>query len=252
MIIEYHRPLNVEDAVRLLARPEIKTLPMGGGSVINAPTQERFAVVDLQELGLDSIVDRGSMLTIGATATLQALLEWPDLSGEIKRVIQLEASYNLRQVATAAGTLVAADGRSPFAAALLALDAQLSLLPGDEQVGSGELLLMRGDRLRGRLITHLNIPLNAKFSYQYVARTPVDLPIVSAAVALWPSGRTRLALGGYGSMPALAMDGPEAVGAENAAQSAYNNAGDEWASAEYRKEVAVTLTRRCLKDLAGS
>ena len=79
-----------------------------------------------------------------------------------------------------------------------------------------------------------------------IARTPADRPIVCVAAARWPSGRTRLALGGFGAAPTLAMDGPEDSGAQIAAASAYSQAGDEWASAEYRSEAAGILALRCL------
>ena len=107
----------------------------------------------------------------------------------------------------------------------------------------------RGERLRRRLITRLTLPLNARLAYEYVARTPADLPIVCAAVAVWPSGRVRLALGGYGAAPRLAFDGTEADGADIAAQSAYSHCGDEWASADYRQEIAGVLVERCLHGL---
>jgi CO/xanthine dehydrogenase FAD-binding subunit len=89
-------------------------------------------------------------------------------------------------------------------------------------------------------------------AYESVARTPADLPIVCAAAAGWPSGRTRLALGGFGMAPLLALDGPEPEGAEIAARSAYSDAGDEWASAEYRREIAPVLARRCIEQLIES
>ncbi len=249
MIIEYHRPDTLEEALRLLARKEVKTLPLGGGSVLNAPNPDQYAVVDLQALGLNRIEQKGNSLLVGATATLQALLDTPNLPSALYQAIQLEATYNLRQVATLAGTLVAADGRSPLATALLALDAQVTLLPGEEQVGAGELLLTRRAKLPGRLITQIVLPLNIRLAYHYVARTPADLPLVCAAAARWAAGRTRLALGGFGEAPLLALDGPEASGVEEAARSAYFNAGDQWASAEYRREVAATLAKRCLEEL---
>jgi probable selenate reductase FAD-binding subunit len=250
MIIEYHRPKTVEEALYLLKRGEMKTVPLGGGTVVNQPSDQQIAVVDLQSLGLDRIERRGKELVIGATATLQALLEHPDLPAGLRQVIELEATYNLRQVATLAGTLVSAGGRSPLATALLALDAQLVLLPGDEQMSLGDFLPTRQQRLPGRLVTVVTLPLGAAFAYHTVARTPADQPIVCAAAARWPSGRTRLALGGYGPAPVMAFDGPEAEGVETAARSAYAQAGDEWASAEYRAEIAAVLARRCIEELA--
>jgi CO/xanthine dehydrogenase FAD-binding subunit len=130
------------------------------------------------------------------------------------------------------------------------LDASFNLLPGNEQVGLGDFLPLRGDRLSGRLITRVNLPLNVRLAYEAVARTPADLPIVGAAVAIWPSGRTRVALCGYGSAPFLAFDGAEAQGAEIAASSAYSQAADEWASAGYRREMAGKLVERALQRLS--
>jgi CO/xanthine dehydrogenase FAD-binding subunit len=250
MITEYHRPDTLEEALHLLGREEVKTLPLGGGSVLNAPNPEQYAVVDLQALGLDRIEKKGNTLLVGATATLQALLDTPDLPAALYQAIQHEATYNLRQVATLAGTQVSAGGRSPLATVLLALDAQITLLPGEEQISAGKLLLTRRESLPGRLITQIALPLNTRLAYHFVARTPADLPLVCAAAARWSSGRTRLALGGFGLAPILALDGPEAGGAEEAARSAYFNAGDQWASAEYRRDAAATLAQRCLEEFS--
>jgi CO/xanthine dehydrogenase FAD-binding subunit len=255
MIVEYHRPESIEEALRLLKREAPRTLPMGGGTVLNRPSPDPLAVVDLQSLGLDGIEQRGKDLLVVAAATLQSLLDTPGLSSALVRAIQHEATYNLRQAASVAGTIVAADGRSPLVAVLLALDSSLELASSSserEVMGIGDLLPLRGERLQGRLITGVILPLNARLAYEYVARTPADLPIVCAAVAQWPSGRTRLALGGFGAAPQLALDGPEPAGAEQAARDAYSQAGDEWASAEYRGEMAAVLTRRCLQGLAAS
>jgi CO/xanthine dehydrogenase FAD-binding subunit len=73
--------------------------------------------------------------------------------------------------------------------------------------------------------------------------------MVCAALAQWNSGRTRLVLGGYGKTPLLAMDGTEADGLDTAAKNAYHEAVDEWASAEYRMDVAATLAKRALESL---
>lgn len=250
MITEYHRPQTIDEALALLARAQPVSVPLAGGSALNRQSSQPLAVVDLQALGLDQITQRGNTLEIGAMVRLQNLLEGP-VEEEIKRVIQLEATYNLRQAASIAGALVAADGRSPFTTALLALDARLTVLPGAELIGLGDLLPLRAERLRGRLITLVTVPLNARLAFETVGRTPADLPIVCAAAATWPSGRTRLALGGFGRAPALAFDGNSPEGAEIAARSAYAQAGDEWASAEYREAIAGVLTLRCLDRLKG-
>lgn len=255
MIVEYHRPETVEEALQLLNRQQPETLPLAGGSVINQPSTRKIAVVDLQALGLNNCERKGNFLNLGATLTLQDLQEQCNSAAAINiqssllKSIELEATYNLRQVASVAGTLLAADGRSPFTTAMLALDAMMNILPGDEQVSLGNLLPFRGERLHGRLISRVSIPLNARLAYEYVARTPADRPILCAALASWPSGRMRLALGGFGAAPTLAFDGMDEIGLDLAAQNACSQAGDEWASAEYRQEIAGVLSRRTLHTL---
>jgi len=280
MIIAYHRPQTLEETLQLITRPNPLTLPLGGGTVLNAPHAGEYAVADLQALPLKSIEPHGSTLEIGAISTLQALLNFPDLHPALKKAIQHEATYNLRQVGTVAGTLIASDGRSPFAAALLALDAQLTLLPGDEQHDLGDILHLRNTQpestdqqigksanqqipnpqypisfLPNRLITRISISTKTTLAYEYVARTPADRPIVAVAAARWPAGRVRIVVGGWGSTPRLALDAPEPGGVEAegyfrfAVRSVTAEAGDQWASAEYRQDVAVTLARRVIESI---
>jgi CO/xanthine dehydrogenase FAD-binding subunit len=244
MISEYHRPATIEEALKLLRRKQPQTRPLGGGSVLAAPSTEPVAVVDLQKLKLNNISLKGKTLSLGATATLQALLETEGLPKSLTAAIKHEAAYNLRQVATVAGSLVAAGGRSPFGLAMLALDAQLEIQPKDEKVAYGEMLALRASALRGKLITKVSVSMQAELRYEYVARTPADLPIVALALARWPSGRTRLAAGGWGNAPVLVLDGRDASGLAEGLENALSNAADEWASTEYRIEAGKALLAR--------
>jgi CO/xanthine dehydrogenase FAD-binding subunit len=243
MITTYHRPQTLDEALALLAQPN--TFPLGGGTLLSHPQTDSVSVVDLQNLGLDSLRVKGNDLEIGATCTLQALLESKDCPAALKIAIKLEAPINIRNSATVAGTLVSSDGRSPFAAALLAMDAKITVVSDQLSVVSvGEYFLAKPKGL----ITQIAIPLNVKFAFEFTSKTPADKPIVAAALAQWNSGRTRLALGGYGKSPMLAMDGTEAEGLDAAARNAYHEANDDWASAEYRMDVAAVLAKRCLES----
>lgn len=241
MITAYHRPKTLEEALSLLAQPG--RLPLGGGTLLSHGTSDPVEVVDLQALGLDQITHKGNDLEIGAAVTLQELMESGDCPAALKDALRLEAPLNVRNAATVAGTLVSADGRSPFAACALALDSKLSI-GGDkaQTLGIGEYLPLRP---RG-LIIAISIPLNARLAFEGVARTPSDKPFISVAAARWPSGRTRMTVGGFGRNPSLGMDGTESEGLESAARNACHESGDEFASAEYRMETAATLAKRCL------
>ena len=244
MITDYFRPQTLDEALKLLTQPD--TVPLGGGTLLSTTRPASVKVVDLQALGLNTIKKQGNNLEIGATVTLQQLLEDNNCPAALKSALKLEAPLNIRNSATVAGTLVSCDGRSTFASILLALDAKITIVnPKSEAVNLGDFLPLRP---RG-LITSITFPLNVKTTFETVARTPADKPIVCAALAQWNSGRTRLALGGYGKSPMLAMDGTEAEGIEAAARNAFHEAADEWASAEYRSDVAATLAKRCLTGL---
>jgi len=245
MITAYHRPKTLDEALTLLTQPN--TLPLGGGTLLSKATTSSVEAVDLQSLGLDTIQKSGQNLELGATLTLQSLLESEHCPPALKSALKLEAPLNIRNSATVAGTLVSCDGRSTFVSVLLAMDAKITMISKQSSViGVGEFLPLRP---RG-LITQITIPLNIKLAFDYVARTPSDKPIVCVAVAGWASGRTRLVVGGYGKSPMLAMDGTEAEGLETAARNAFHEATDEWASAEYRMDVAATLAKRCLESIS--
>lgn len=251
MITAYHRPKTLDEALTLLAQPN--RTPLGGGTLLSKPGTEPIEAVDLQSLSLDAIKKSGNNLEIGATVTLQQLLESEHCPEPMKSALKLEAPLNLRNAATVAGTVVTCDGRSTFGSLLLALDAKLEQSKLDHSKiesrtsNLGDFLPLRD--LQGSLVTSITIPLNVKLAFEYVSRTPADKPIVCAALAQWNSGRTRLVLGGYGKSPLLAMDGTEAEGVEAAARNAFHEATDEWASSEYRMDVAATLAKRCLESI---
>jgi len=246
MILEYLRPKNLDEGLKLLARTDQKTIPLGGGTFISHGVSEPVAVIDLQELPLKQISRQGNFLHVGATVTLQKLLESPETSPELADVLHSEATLNIRNMATVAGTLVTADGRSPFTTALLALDAKLSIQPENIEIPLGDWLPQRSSRNLQSLIVEVIIPVQPVLKYEMVARSPADQPIVCVAIGEWPSGRTRVALGGTGAAPILAMDGPEKGGADVAVENAYSQASDAFGSAEYRSQAVKVLTARML------
>ena len=88
MITAYHRPQTLDEALTLLAQPN--TLPLGGGTLLSHGISDSVQAVDLQLLGLDSLTKKGNELAIGATLTLQALLESEHSPEPLKRALKLE------------------------------------------------------------------------------------------------------------------------------------------------------------------
>jgi putative selenate reductase FAD-binding subunit len=127
MITHYHRPTSLSEALSLIARPTPMTVPLGGGTVLSRGLGMDVEVVDLQGCGLGTIERSGQRLLVGATATLQQLVDHSETPAALRRALMLEAPLNLRTTGTLAGSIMVADGRSPLVVVLLALDASLTI-----------------------------------------------------------------------------------------------------------------------------
>ncbi|NIS81683.1 MAG: hypothetical protein GTO14_16090 [Anaerolineales bacterium] len=253
--LDYFKPKTIEEALALLDRG----LPLAGGTVVTTRRRELSAVVDLSDLGLDQLEIEKEFLIAGATLTLQALIESPnEIPEALIHACRLEAAWNIRNVATFGGTIMSADGRSPLLTVLLALGTEVILEPGSEHILLTDLLDRRREQSFRSLMTSVRIPLPSALSYEQVARSPMDRPVVCAAVAYFErreaAPQTSIALGGFGDRPlrvaeaeASYSQGEAIDAAARAAQRAYKQAGDAWASAEYRSHVAGVLVRRQLK-----
>src|SRR5215208_3476080 len=73
MITAYHRPNTLDEALTLLSQPNRS--PLGGGTLLSHSKADPVEAVDLQSLSLNLIKQQGNMLEIGATVTLQQLLD---------------------------------------------------------------------------------------------------------------------------------------------------------------------------------
>jgi CO/xanthine dehydrogenase FAD-binding subunit len=249
MIEDYIRPASIAEAVSLLSDKTKVLKPLGGGTSISREKNKQFGVVDLQGLGLDHLEQTGQHIKAGAATKLKTFLGHSAVHPEIQRSILMDTTDNIRNAASFGGWLISSDGRSVFSTVMLALDASMTWEPGGISIQMGDWLPLRRKEAPGVLMTEVNWPVQPYVAFEYVARSPKDRPILIVAVAQWRSGRTRIALGGFGVTPIIAMDGPDDSGADVASRDAFYKAGDQWASAQYRREVVSTLAVRCLKRI---
>jgi CO/xanthine dehydrogenase FAD-binding subunit len=154
------------------------------------------------------------------------------------------------------------DGRSPLLTALLSLDASVITEPGNNSEPLEKMLEKRDGRRKPRLIVALEMMRPKRMVYEQVSRSPADRPLVCIAVAeyLASKGKSHViaALGGYGERPIRLTKMEEALekGASLAeaavlAKKAYSDAGDAFASAAYRAEIAGVLARRLFTEVKG-
>lgn len=256
---EYHRPKTAAEALELLDRG----IPLAGGTELTPRRDEIPAVIDLQELGLDYLESQDDIIVLGATVKLQAMVENEELlPSALKKACRSEASLNLRNMATLAGTVMSADGRSPVAAVLLAMDAKAILEPGRKAVSLEELLDQRDRGDFHGLITEIRLRLPEILRYEQVSRAPADRPLICVAVARLPSDGAekgyRVVLGGVGSSPIRVKEAEISLSESedidtvaDAARRTYASADDEWASGEYRAHTAGVLVRRLAMEITS-
>lgn len=244
---KYYRPQSLTEALHLLKKPN--TIPLAGGTYINTNCRGQSNLVDLQSLELNKIIQSNKKIEIGATTKLQQVFQSERIPNQLSSAIQLEAPLNIRNSASLGGFLRICSGRSPLATSLLALDAKIIIEPNHEEKSISDFFATRSYFLKTSIITSIIFEIGLTFCFEHIARTQYDRPIICAALSTWTNGRTRLALGGFGHQPLLVMDGLISDDIAAAARSAFSNAEDEWASAEYRSEMAGVLSNRCISQI---
>ena len=271
---EIHKPTTLADALKLLQQPGTVALA-GGTQLIADKRRDVRTVVDLSALGLAYIRERDGAVAIGAMTTLAQVAESPILralaNGVLAQAAHRSASSILRNQATVAGTLIS-EPNSVLAVALLALDAPVTIVGKEaRQIALEEFL--REPREKS-LVTEIAVPMtNPRASLQTVARTPSDKPIVcvvaSARIEKGVARDVRIALGGVGDIALRASAAEQAVEGQTLNDAVLENVvgafgrtplqpnGDPSTalrtsfrgSAEYRKEMAIVLTRRAVGEL---
>lgn len=234
-LLEYHWVEEIDDALILLARSDVKTVPLAGGTHLLGLDDEGIqAIVDLRDLELAYIKEEAKSIHLGAMTTLQTLVDSAVLnefaSGIMARAAKASSfSHLIRNSATLGGTLaLGAQSQADLLTALAVLDAQVLLRSGTKtQVDlSGGTVERPGFALAGvtfkgknerrvscntlnqelrfnELIIEITIPRaneSVGASFLRVGRTPTDVALLNAAALVEVSNGTyaqvRLALGG--------------------------------------------------------
>lgn len=252
MGLEYIRPKTVDEALRALE----SGVALSGGTYLTPLRRTLTKVVDLQDLGLDDISQRGPRIQVGASASLEELRRAVAATiPNLARACRLEAGLNLRNQASIAGSIMAGDGRSAFLCSLMALHPILRVEPGSREVSLREMLEL-AQAEPAHLILGLSFEPPRAFAYEQVARSPLDLPIVCAAGARLEGERYGLAVGGWGARPVSLVEAEgllaegETEQAIDSAAGALRGTGDQWASAAYRERVGRVLIERVIGKVA--
>src|SRR6266567_3604913 len=228
-LVEYHWAEHIDDALLLLGRPEMKTVPLAGGTYLLGLEDDSIqAVVDLRDLGLSYIKEDQRSVHIGAMTTLQEIVDTPLLkefaTGLLSQSAQVSSpSRLLRQSATIGGTVSVWEGaQADILTALVALDAEVvvrSARRTEVNLSGGTLerpgLALSGvvykgnlERRPGELIIEINVPkpsASCGASLKRIGRTQTDTALLNAAALVEIEDdvykRVRLTFGGMNMEP---------------------------------------------------
>jgi aerobic carbon-monoxide dehydrogenase medium subunit len=260
MLTEVHVPDDVPAAVRLMTAG---ATAIGGGTSVmpwlNDYASPPTALVSLRRTGLSGVDVTGDTVTIRAATTLSQV-EHDERLEILNPVVRSIASVPVRTLATVGGNLFARQPHGDLAVALVALNAQVTLVDetGSRELGVEEFL---ADPPAG-LVTDITFERPAAFRYLKAARRRYNsASVVTVAATITESDGVvtgaRVALGGVGprairahAVEAALTGGPrndETVAA--AAQAGLGDiapADDAYASAWYRTRVFPVHLRRAL------
>ena len=259
-MINFFRPETLADALALKEQHE-NSVWLAGGSHINsgANTEHYETLVSLENLGLNTISSDDRTCEIGATVTLQEIIDCPVVHADIQAAMGLIYSRNLRNQTTIGGEIAQANPRNPVLAALIAACAQVVL--ADERVMPVEQYLADDHK---ELILKVAIPCNLKaLKMHRIGNTVAAEPTLAAAVCQLNDGSWGLALAGvedqlirlhdvektlHGCQPA---DFDKDAFAK-AVSEAVTPVSDFRASAEYRRQVSGVVTARLVHELMSA
>jgi len=278
---EYVRVLRLEDALGCLATAGAAKILAGGQSLVpmmNMRLVRPSRLVDINAVrGLADIgVSPGGSLVIGALARHTDLVTSP-LVRERAPLLAAAASHvghrAIRNRGTLGGSLAHADPAAELPAAVLALDATLTVAGprGRRRIGAGDFFLglFATAGAPDEILVEVEIPAQcgAGWGFAETARRAGDFAIAGVAGVLRRGdarGRcdARLVGFGVGDRPIrltavetmLAGDGvtPEVAAPAGAiAAGCCDPTDDVHASADYRRHLVTVLTERVVRDALG-
>jgi carbon-monoxide dehydrogenase medium subunit len=276
---EYHAPASLKETVALLAQHGEDAKIVTGGMSLIPMMKLRLAqpkhLIDLRRIGeLKGITESGGKFAIGARTTYWELESSASLAAKCPLLAKAAAAVGdvqVRNRGTIGGALVHNDPAGDLPAALIALDAEITLMGKSERrIAIKDFLV---DSLTtaikpDEVLTRITVPATGKSaSYQKMAQQASGFALVGVACALEISGgkcvSARIGVTGVSpkafrasavekALAGKALDAASiAAAAEKVAADAKDPLGDPLnASPEYRLHLAKVYTRRAIEAAA--
>lgn len=268
---EYYRPATAVEAAEIKRRYGPRGAYLAGGSdlMVHRPPGIE-AAIDIRHAGLGYVGEDAGDYVIGGAALLRDVdAELGHLAGGmLGKAVRDTAPWLIRNAATLAGNVANASPAADSVPALLALDARLVLLDGqDEQVPLAAVLAgPHRTRLGDRLIREIRLPKGAAAwhgGFLKLSRSKSDLAQVNVAVTVYIEGdwirEARIALGAVAPTAIRVPAAEELLTGQRPTRELLQRVAaavdgevrpiSDWrASAEYRRRMSGVLVRRALEQ----
>ncbi|MEE8305047.1 MAG: xanthine dehydrogenase family protein subunit M [Candidatus Tectomicrobia bacterium] len=276
---EYHDPKTVSQAVRLLRKHQGAAKALAGGTDLFLRMRHRAlmpdVVIDLKRIkalsGLRYSGQKG--LRIGAAVTHAEVEDHPSVRrhyGALAESASWIGSLQTRHRGTVVGNLCNASPAADTAPALIAYRAEVKIVGPDGQRQLPIDAFFRGPSQTvlepDEIVTELLVPPpQGKHGWGFLrrTRTAIDIALVSSsAVIRADNGVCRevgIGLGAVAPTPLRAAEAESLLRGQQPTETLVTEAGriaaagcrpisDVRCSADYRKDMAEVLTRRCLQS----
>ncbi|HEX9700567.1 MAG TPA: xanthine dehydrogenase family protein subunit M [Acidobacteriota bacterium] len=277
---EYRRARSVDEAIRLLAENDDARLLAGGHSLLPMMKLRLAAPSLLIDIGgLDELrfVRRdGDAVVVGALTRHAEVAAAAELTGPFGALAEAAAAIGdvqVRNCGTIGGSLAHADPAADYAAAVLALDAEITARgpDGERTIAAADFFagLLTTSLRPGELLTEIRFPAAAGVSvYEKFAQPASGFAIAGVAARLELDGAKKcagvaVAATGISDRPLrltaveAALAGKKADAEAIAAAAARADDGiddvreDLYAQQDYRRHLLRAMTRRALTRAAS-
>ena len=277
---EYHAPSSLQEAVGLLGQYGDDAKVISGGMSLIPLMKLRLAspkhLIDLRNLSdLGEISESGGNIVIGARATHFSLESSNLLQSRCPLMAQTAATVGdvqVRNRGTIGGSLVHADPSADLPAAMVALDAQLTLSGKSERTVAAKdffVDVMTSSINADEILTKITVPATGKnTAYVKMSHPASGFAIVGVAVVLEMSGQNcssaRIGITGAsgaafrassveGALAGQSLDGAKIQEAAAKVASDIKEPLEDplTADAEYRIQLAKVYTARAISQAMG-
>lgn len=257
-IKNYVRASSLQEAYDLYQKRSTKV--MGGMMWLRMSNSSINTIVDLSELGLDTITENDEEFSIGAMVTLRQLELHETLNSysndAVKKAVQDIVGVQFRNGATVGGSIYGRFGFSDVLTVFLAMDTYVELFNAGI-IPLSEYATMKPDR---DLIVRLIVKKQpAQIAYQAMRIQKTDFPVLTCAVSNI-CGKYQAAIGARPGKAVLIPDSDNLL-AEGITSDSAKAFGEFVAasivtgsnmrgSAKYRQHLAKILTMRAVEEIS--